>query len=143
MSRKSPSTLLGQALLLPALALISLAVPAQEVYQWKDARGVTHYSETPPPNGQYQQQKVARDDVSPPAKTATAAAAPKPAADQGKPAGENAQCVAARKNLEILESKGDVVRDTDGDGKPDKTLSADERSNQMELARATLKANCG
>ena len=36
-----------------ALALLIAAAPlaASEVYSWKDARGVTHYSQTPPPAG--------------------------------------------------------------------------------------------
>ena len=46
---------------LPILALAAAgllaasAVQGGEVYQWKDANGVTHYSQTPPPKGSYQQ----------------------------------------------------------------------------------------
>lgn len=145
MPRKPILSLFGQALLLPAIAAISLSASGQEVYQWKDDKGVTHYSETPPANTQYQQQKIRHDDVAAPAPKATEAAS-KTAASDARPgstgSGENPQCAAARKNIKMLEDKSDVQRDTDGDGKPDKTLNTEERGNQLELARATLKANC-
>jgi hypothetical protein len=48
-----PTTRRSSFLLVPAClagALIVLALPALagEVYQWKDAKGVTHYSDAPP-----------------------------------------------------------------------------------------------
>ncbi len=143
MPRKPFLSLFGQALLLPAIAAIPLSASGQEVYQWKDDKGVTHYSETPPANTQYQQQKIRHDDVAAPAPKATEAAS-KTVASDAKPggSGENPQCAAARKNIKMLEDKNDVQRDTDGDGKADKTLTPEERGNQLELARATLKANC-
>ena len=50
-----PTTRRSSLLLVPAClagVLIVLALPALagEVYQWKDAKGVTHYSDAPPPN---------------------------------------------------------------------------------------------
>ncbi len=33
------------------LVLLPLAVAAQTMYKWVDEKGVTHYSETPPPDG--------------------------------------------------------------------------------------------
>ena len=54
----------------------------------------------------------------------------------------SAQCTTAQKNMELLQGKGALQQDTDGDGKPDRTLDDAERANQLELARATLKANC-
>ncbi|HET6396979.1 MAG TPA: DUF4124 domain-containing protein, partial [Pseudoxanthomonas sp.] len=35
-----------------------------------------------------------------------------------------------------------VQQDTDGDGKPDHTLTAEERGAQRELAQAAVKAYC-
>ena len=32
------------------------------VYQWKDAQGVTHYSDAPPPQGQYQARDIHHRD---------------------------------------------------------------------------------
>ena len=55
---------------------------------------------------------------------------------------ENPQCTTARKNIDLLRSQAALQQDTDGDGKPDKTLSEADRANQLELATATLKATC-
>src|SRR3546814_3664725 len=52
------------------------------------------------------------------------------------------QCATSRANIALLEGKAPVQQDTDGDGKPDKTLDDTERANQLNLARALLKANC-
>ena len=47
----------------PALALVFAAAAAQgQTYKWKDAAGVTHYSDTPPPKGAAQ---VLRPDSRP------------------------------------------------------------------------------
>ena len=35
------------------LLIATTTAVAGEVYQWKDANGVTHYSQTPPPKGVY------------------------------------------------------------------------------------------
>jgi len=104
---------------------------AGEVYQWKDAKGVTHYSQTPPPQGAYQQRDI------------SSAGRPTQATTQvAKAATDNPQCTTARKNIEALKGQAAVQQDTDGDGKPDKTLSDADRANQLELALATVKATC-
>lgn len=36
-------------LLISATAMLSTIVQAQQVYKWKDAKGVLHYTQTPPP----------------------------------------------------------------------------------------------
>lgn len=127
MHRTLSFTSLGLATLLAAAAPAS----ADDVYQWKDASGVTHYSQTPPPSGSYTTRRGGTQ----------AASAPSPQSAALSPT-ESPQCAGARKNVELLESKSVVQQDTDGDGKPDKTLSDDDRANQLELARAMLKANC-
>lgn len=115
-----------------ALCLVVAAASAQTkaAYQWKDANGVTQYSSTPPPSGAYTVRAVNTQGASP-------AVAAQPAQ-----AAENPQCATARTNLQSLRGKAEVRIDSDGDGKPDKTLSAEERANQTTLAEATLKANC-
>jgi hypothetical protein len=52
------------------------------------------------------------------------------------------QCQTARRNLEVLQGKGAVQQDLDGDGKPDKTLDDSERENQRALAQAAANAYC-
>ena len=120
-----------------AAVLAFAAVPALaqqtagEVYQWTDAKGVTHYSQTPPSGNRYERRVI----------SATGAAAPT-TAEPVAAAAPNPQCTAARANLDALKAEGDVMQDTDGDGKPDQVLNADQRTNQLELARAAEKAYC-
>ena len=106
----------------------AIAVAGGGVYQWKDAKGVTHYTDTPPPDSQYKQRSIYHSDPDAPPGSA-------------KPA-ENPACATARGNITILQGKQDVQVDSDGDGKPDKTLSDTDRANQLALAQATLNANC-
>jgi len=124
--------------LLSCLSVLALclatasAVQAQQVYQWKDKNGVTHYSDSPPPNQAAQNRRINQYG-------AAAADAPQPA---GKPV-ENAQCTTARANLQMLAAtKGPIQQDTDGDGKPDVTLDDTGRENQRNLAEAAVKAYC-
>ncbi len=117
---------------LSAMALCLLAAQAahaQQVYQWKDKNGVTHYSDSPPPNQTVQNRRINQYG------------APIAETPAGKPV-ENPQCTNARKNLEILAGKGPVQQDTDGDGKPDTTLDDAGRANQRALAEAAMKAYC-
>lgn len=125
MPRHSLSTLFGLSLL-----LASGVACAQDLYQWKDANGVTHYSQTPPASGNYSERTESGRSPARPVETAAA-----------KPA-EPPQCATSRANIALLESGNPVQQDTDGDGKPDKTLDDTERANQLDLARALLKANC-
>ena len=107
-------------------AFCAMAAPG-DVYQWKDAHGVTQYSSIPPATGAYKARAI-HDDATPPAAAAKAT--------------ENPACAIARKNVTLLQGKSAVQVDSDGDGKPDKTLSDDDRANQMQLAQSTLKVNC-
>jgi hypothetical protein len=107
--------------------------PAAEVYQWQDANGVTHFSQTPPATGAYQQRAITdTGSAAPVAQASTTAAA----------AAESSQCTTARSNIEALQGDTAVQQDTDGDGKPDKVLDAAERAAQLEFAQAAVKAFC-
>ena len=114
---------------LASLLLASAPAFAQKVYQWKDAKGVTHYSDSPPPGQQVKDRRIDHRG--------------EPIAET--PAGkivESPQCITARQNLKLLAGSGAVQQDSDGDGKPDKALSDDDRLNQRELATAATKAYC-
>ncbi|MGY8564869.1 DUF4124 domain-containing protein [Paracidovorax citrulli] len=112
------------------LLLASASASAGNVYKWKDANGVTQYSEKPPTGQNAEQRKVQNRD---PAAT-RAAAAPAPA--------ESANCTTARDNLALLAGKGQVMQDTNGDGKPDTALDDSQRQAQKALADAAIKAYC-
>ena len=76
--------------LVPCLAALALCLAvaataqAQQVYQWKDKNGVTHYADSPPPNQTVQNRRI--NQYGAPAAEAAPA---------GKPA-EHPQCATAR-----------------------------------------------
>ena len=114
-----------------ALALLLAAAPtlAQQhrVDQWKDANGVTHYTDLPPTQAHQRRDIDNRG-------SATEIATVKPA--------ENEQCAGSRANLQKLQANQTIGVDTNGDGKSDRTLSSDERASQIELNQAAIKAYC-
>lgn len=115
-------------LLLAAGACVGAS--ATNVYQWKDAKGVTHSSDKPPPGTGYDTRRI--DTRGEPVESP--AVATSPAVDP--------QCATARQNLQLLGSGATVMRDTDGDGKPDTALSDEDRAAQKTLADAAAKAYC-
>lgn len=118
-----------------ASALVLGAAPAAfasgEVYQWKDANGVTHYSQTPPPQGKFQSRSIYHRE---PAAEGQAAAAGESA--------ESPQCTTARKNIDLLMSGAKLQMDSDGDGKPDRDLSDTDREKQLQIAQTVSRVNC-
>jgi hypothetical protein len=126
----SKSLLLIRAGVLLVLAGACTTALAGKIYQWKDAKGVTHYADSPPPDQQVKNRRI--DNRGAPVAEDTAV---------GKSV-ENPQCTSAKLNLQILAGNTGVQQDTDGDGKPDKTLNDDERANQRGLAEAAVKAYC-
>ncbi|HVI25763.1 MAG TPA: DUF4124 domain-containing protein [Xanthomonadaceae bacterium] len=117
-------------LTLGALLALGSAQATDQVYQWKDANGVTHYSATPPAQGKYDVRAVRGADGTPAPKTEAPA--------------EDPACATARSNVALLQGDHKQIQvDSDGDGKPDRMLSDADRANQLELAQAMLKAQCG
>ncbi|WP_374606319.1 DUF4124 domain-containing protein [Thermomonas sp.] len=114
-----------------ALALLLAAAPTlaqqQRVYQWKDAKGVTHYTDLPPTQA-HKSRDIDNKGNTPEIATV-------------KPV-ENEQCANSRSNLTRLQTSQAVGVDTDGDGKSDRNLSSDERASQIELNQAAIKAYC-
>ena len=115
-------------LLLLATGVCATAT-ATNVYQWRDAKGVVHSSDKPPPGQKYDTRRI--DD-----RGQTVETAPK------AEAAPSADCTTARQNLQLLASGKPVQQDTDGDGKPDKTLGEEDRASQKSLAEAAVKAYC-
>ena len=111
--------------------LLAVALPAAsgEIYQWKDAKGVTHYSDSPPPNQAHKSRAINQKGAH--AVSATA-----------KPVVANADCTNARSNLKILQGNTEVGIDENKDGKPERNLTAQERVNRIRLAEAGVKTYC-
>jgi len=112
------------------LMLVCAAVGATDLYKWRDAKGVTHYTETPPPTGQrYEARRIQthRGTAALDAQTALP---------------ESADCLNARRNLELLSGTGDVSLAAGTDGKPGAILDQQTRATQKNLAEAAVKAYC-
>jgi hypothetical protein len=115
--------------------LLSGAALAQSdgLYQWKDGKGVTHYSDAPPPKGQYKSRNVhVREGVAAaatdgPAKAITSA---------------DANCTLAQANLKRLQAGGNIGPDANGDGKPDSSFTAQQMAEQTQLAQKNIRAYC-
>jgi hypothetical protein len=138
------------------VALVVSPLQAQTVYQWKDAKGVTHYSDSPPPKGATVREiRAPKGTPATPATPATNVAAsskaPKteaaPAEVPAPPAApqvvaDKAKCEMAQHNLASLQSDAPVGIDTDSDGNPDSEIGAEERTKYVGLAREAIQANC-
>ncbi|WP_394001594.1 DUF4124 domain-containing protein [Luteimonas sp. WGS1318] len=128
------------SVVLLALLAVTAASPlaANEVYSWKDANGVTHYSQTPPPPGTRFEVRGIRNDA--PTATAAPVATPTAATAAAASSTDTSQCEVARANIAALE--GDApVQQLGADGTP-RELDAQGRSSQLELAQAAVRAYC-
>ena len=125
MRRTARSTL---RLLPLAFALLSPALVAGEVYTWKDAKGVTHYSDAPPPGGKATTRSISQRGTTPAAPVAKAVV--------------NADCSNARSNVSLLQGTAKVGVDDDKDGKPDRELTPAERAKRLKLAEAQIETYC-
>ncbi|UHQ19987.1 DUF4124 domain-containing protein [Lysobacter sp. KIS68-7] len=130
-------------------AAVFASASAQSVYSWKDDKGVTHYSDSPPPKGAKSrevpvstaQPTVSRAPVTTPtpASTAKGAAAEDPVAAERRAA----VCKQAQYNLDVLKKDYAVVSvDRDGDGKDDAVLTPEERTAQTAQMTAAVQSNC-
>lgn len=133
----------------PALAALLLvfatqAFAAGEVYKWTDEKGVVHYTETPPPDRDFEKKKV---DAAP-AATPEAAAAPAPAAapQDGSQAAApespiQSNCATARTNVDQLERNKDVRVDLNGDGQAE-ILTEEQHAAELKRNRALVEIYC-
>jgi hypothetical protein len=115
------------------------ALAGDKVYKWKDANGVTHFTDTPPPKG------TQFDDLRLKGGT-TVAAAPeeaKPAeADvAAKASGDAAKsrCEQARTRLALLEGPTDLT--TMQEGKP-VVMSKEARASETSVAKSQVQNYC-
>lgn len=116
---------LALACLLACIAFATHAQSGSGVYKWKDAKGVTHYSDSPPPTGRY------------------GSVLPNASARMAAPAKPDPRCATARTNVERLKSsRSDIGLDANGDGKPDAVMTAEQRAAQLRNAEAAEREYC-
>lgn len=126
-------------ILLVALLGLSAFAQANDLYKWTDDKGVTHYSDTPPPSQATASRiKVAPGVPSDVAATAAADASKAKDATTSPPPGaaatpQDKACEQARSNLNLLQSKYAVA---DASGKPLDDKTRDMFTEQAKQALA-------
>jgi hypothetical protein len=138
-----------------ALPLLAAAAGNGRVYTWKDANGVTHFSDSPPPASvKSARQITVRGDTPVAAAAQDTGDTPAPPAAEGTPpAGTGAAqltdspearqqvCEQARRNADLLEGQQQVSMDVNGDGS-NQVLTAEQRQEQLAQARERVAFYC-
>lgn len=136
-----------------ALALAAATAADAQVYKWKDTNGTTHYSDQPPSGSHYDKVQINGSAPTPvtasaaaPASASTsasasAAAKPAPAATKVADTPDNRArlCGDLGKNIALLNSPQPL---TIGDSGAQKSMSDDERRQQLATAQAQQKQYC-
>ncbi|SKB51921.1 protein of unknown function [Luteibacter sp. 22Crub2.1] len=130
------------------LALLVTACPLAlaQAYKWKDAQGVTHYADTPPPNNaRYEKVKTSGTVEAPapaPAAPAKPEAAPPAPGTQvaDNPANRARLCDQLRKNMDVL-GKEQVISIDDGKGGSQQLDDAGKKR-QIETTQAQMTLYC-
>ncbi len=145
------------SIIVAALAsVLWLPVASAEIYQWTDEHGRKHFSQTPPPSGQYSKKEV---KTAPPSDPAAAQARLERLLEQRKAAqatqkeqrqkaqrqaSENKQrqqaCRTAREHLTGLELRPRVLL-KNADGSVTR-LTEEERQQRISQAKAQIKKIC-
>ncbi len=137
--------------------LLWLSSSHAEIYQWTDEKGRKHFSQTPPPSGQYSQKEI---KVSPPADQAAAKARLDKLREQRKKAQAEKQqqkeaaqrqaskakqrqrnCDNARQHLQGLELRPRVLLRNPDDGSVTR-LTEEERQQRIDQAKEQIKEYC-
>ena len=129
---------------------------ADKVYKWKDANGIVHFSDAPPPKGtEFNNVKIVNQSAAitqsatakPPAEGQNGEAAPDPNADPNDPNApppdkdsREARCAAAQEKAALLAGE-QAVNIRRGDGKV-VALEGQDRKAELDIARASVAALC-
>jgi hypothetical protein len=138
-----------------SLACVAGFASAQQIYKWKDANGVMHYSQTPPSSSTHytkmqltSQPEVASDtpassnsetEGTPQNRAALRAAAPG-GTQPDTPSNRAGLCKQLSANIALLQSKQPVV--TDGSDGKQQVMSDNTREQQLANARAQQVQYC-
>ncbi len=137
-----------------SLACLAGVAGAQQIYKWKDANGVTHFSQTPPAAGTHYSKMslTSAPEVSSNPPTAAGAdnnqadnnPAPQPAASGNTqpdtPSNRVQLCKQLSSNIAVLSSKQPVV--TAGSNGKQQVMSDSAREQQLATARAQQARYC-
>ncbi|URX61014.1 DUF4124 domain-containing protein [Luteibacter anthropi] len=132
--------------LVAALLVIACPLAVAQAYKWKDAQGVTHYADAPPPgNTRYEKIKTAAGDSAQPAPAPTPTTPPAPAkpaatGNEDTPANRAKLCDQIRKNVQALNTEKNLTMD-DGKGGV-KPVDDATRQSELKKAQAEMTVYC-
>ena len=146
-------TVVAAAVVGLSLACAAGLANAQQIYKWKDANGVTHFSQSPPATGtRFTKMHLNSEPevTSNPAPSAPAddsepaTSTPRQAANAGgtadTPANRAELCKQLDSNIALLQGKQPVV--TGGSGGKQELMGDDARKQQLATARAQQTQYC-
>ena len=138
-----------------SLACIAGFASAQQIYKWKDANGVTHFSQTPPSSGMhYTKMHLASEpdvssnpspgdnntDNTEPGASTPQQTAPASSTQPDTASNRTELCKQLSSNISLLSSKQPVV--TGGAGGKQEVMSDNARESQLATARAQQAQYC-
>ena len=121
---------------------------ADKVYKWKDANGVVHFSDAPPPKGtEFNNVRIVNQSA---AITQTEPQTPPPTGDtaaatdsgEAKPVADNgnaARCASAQDRVALLSSAQPLTVQQDGKYVQ---MAAADRAAELNIAKATVASLC-
>lgn len=118
---------------------------ADKVYKWKDAAGVVHFSDAPPPKGtEFDNVRIVNQSAAiTQDQAAQQQAAAKPGEGEAKPApapaGESQRCRSARERVAMLNSSSPLSVERDGKLVD---MTAAERAAELRIATTTIESVC-
>jgi hypothetical protein len=118
---------------------------ADKVYKWKDANGVVHFSDAPPPKGtefnnvRIVNQSAAITQTEAPPTGDTTAAADSGEAKAATDNGNAARCASAQDRVALLSSAQPLTVQQDGKYVP---MAAADRAAELNIAKATVASLC-
>lgn len=107
---------------------------AQTVYSWQDEKGVTHFSQQPPTQGNYKLISVRTNSAATSVTTAESS-------DGNSDGLDPALCAQAKEQLSLIES-GQELFTRDRSGTELRLLTSEEREQQRLLANFEIKRRC-
>ena len=129
---------------LAALGAATSALAAGEVYKWTDDAGVVQYTDYAPANRAFEKLKTPGSKAATPVPEAAApeaAAEAAPVADAPAQGSADANCAAARQNVDNISRFADVTMDRDGDGTPEKR-TAEQRIEELRRNEQLVSLYC-
>lgn len=121
---------------------------ADKVYKWKDASGVVHFSDAPPPKGtEFNNVRIVNQSAAitqtepqtPPPAGDTAAATGNGEAKAVADSGNAARCAAAQDRVALLSSAQPLTVQQDGKYVQ---MAAADRAAELNIAKATVASLC-